>query len=136
MTTHFHYLVWIDHQIAKIVNFNFETASISIVRSERGVQHLHHKANAGDSGHVSVDANYLKQVAHALAGAGAIVITGPASAKNELAAYVHREQPELAKHLSGVEALDHPSDGELIAFGRKFFRADDRMHPQRMGPET
>jgi stalled ribosome rescue protein Dom34 len=136
MTEHFHFLVWIDHQMAKIVNFNLEEVNISIVKSGRGAQHLHHKANSGDSGHVGVDADYLKQVAQALQGAGAIVITGPASAKNELVTYIHREHPELAKRLSGVMALDHPSDGELIAFARKFFRADDRMHTQRFGPAT
>jgi hypothetical protein len=30
-----------------------------------------------------------------------------------------------------VEALDHPTDGALVAFARSFFKADDRMHPQR-----
>jgi hypothetical protein len=54
MTEHFHFLVWIDHQIAKIFNFNSEEANTSLIRSARGVQHLHHKANAGDSGHVGI----------------------------------------------------------------------------------
>jgi len=136
MTEHFHFLVWIDHQIAKIINFNSEESNICFVRSGRGAQHLHHKANAGDSGHVGIDTDFLKQVTHALQAAGAIMVTGPASAKNELVTYIHREHPELAKRLSGVAALDHPTDGELLAFGRKFFRADDRMHPQRIGPVT
>ncbi len=136
MTEHFHFLVWIDHQLARIVNFNAEQANTTIVRSGRGAQHLHHKANAGDSGHVSLDTDYLKQVAHALRNAGAFVITGPASAKNELSTYIRREHPELARHLSGTEALDHPSDGELVAYGRKYFRADDRMHAQRTGAGT
>jgi stalled ribosome rescue protein Dom34 len=136
MTEHFHFLVWIDHQIAKIINFNSQESNICFVRSGRGAQHLHHKANAGDSGHVGIDTDFLKQVTHALQAAGAIMVTGPASAKNELVTYIHREHPELAKRLSGVAALDHPTDGELLAFGRKFFRADDRMHPQRIGPVT
>jgi stalled ribosome rescue protein Dom34 len=107
---------------------------ISIVRRGRGAQHLHHKANARGSGRVSVELDYLKQVAHALHGAGAVLITGPASAKSELVDHIHREHPKLAKHLSGVAVLDHPSDGELVAYGRRYFRADERMHPQRVLP--
>jgi hypothetical protein len=38
--------------------------------------------------------------------------------------------PELARKVSAVEPLDHPTDGELLALARKFFKADDRMHPQ------
>lgn len=131
MSEHFHVLVWIDHQIAKILNFNADEASTAIVRSARGVQHLHHKANSGDSGHVSVDTEFLERVAHALQAAGAVVVTGPASAKGELLAHIKSKHPELAKRLSGVATLDHPTDGELLAFGREYFRADDRMHSQK-----
>lgn len=138
MTAHFHFMVWIDHQMAKIMSFNSEEADGSFERSARGAQHLHHKANAGDSGHVTLDTEFLERVTRALQSAGAILVTGPASAKNELVAHIHREHRELAKRLSGVETLDHPTDGELLAFGRKFFRADDRMHPQRLraGPSS
>ena len=58
------------------------------------------------------------------------LITGPASAKNELASYIRQENPDLAQRISGVEAMDHPTDGALVAFARKFFKADDRMHSQ------
>jgi stalled ribosome rescue protein Dom34 len=136
MSEHFHYLVWIDHQVAKIVNFNAEEVVTFIVRSSRGHQHLHHRANSGDSGHVGIDTDFLDRVAHAVQSAGAILITGPASAKTELAQHLHRKHSELAKRLSGVETLDHPTDGELVAFGRRFFRADDRMRPQEHRPQT
>jgi hypothetical protein len=45
-------------------------------------------------------------------------------------AYIKRHRPKLAEHISGVETLDHPTDGALIALGRKFFKADDRMRSQ------
>jgi stalled ribosome rescue protein Dom34 len=130
MSEHFHFLVWIDHQVAKIVNFNAEQAVTKIIRSARGHQHLHHKANAGDSGHVAIDSDFMARVAHELQAAGAVLVTGPASAKNELVQHIRQKHAELAKRLSGVETLDHPTDGELVAFGRQFFRADDRMRQQ------
>jgi stalled ribosome rescue protein Dom34 len=130
MSAHFHYLVWVDHEVAKIVSFNAEQAKSLVVRSARGHQHLHHKANSGDSGHVGIDWGFMEAIARELKSAGAIVIAGPASAKNELAQHIHKKHAELAKRISGVETLDHPTDGELVAFGRRFFRADDRMRPQ------
>jgi len=62
--------------------------------------------------------------------AGAILITGPGKTKNEFENYVREHNPDLTKRISGVEALDHPSDGEMLALARKFFKADDRMHAQ------
>ncbi len=73
---------------------------------------------------------FLNHVTQALSQAGAILITGPANAKTELAAYIKRQNPEVAKRISGIEALDHPTDPELVSLARKFFKADDRMHPQ------
>jgi hypothetical protein len=61
------------------------------------------------------------------------LITGPASAKKELAAYLERDQPGVAAKIVGIEALDHPSDGELLAFARKFFAPDDRLQARLRG---
>jgi stalled ribosome rescue protein Dom34 len=130
MTSHYHALVWIDHREAKVFQFNATEVDRAIVRSTHPDQHIHHKANAGDSGHAPVDQEFLKRVAQALSHAGAILITGPANAKTELVSYIKRVQPQLAKRISGVETLDHPTDGALVALARTFFKADDRMHPQ------
>jgi hypothetical protein len=65
-----------------------------------------------------------------MSGAGTILITGPAGAKQELLTYLTEQQPGMAARVAGVEPLDHPTDGELVAFARKFFKAADRMHSQ------
>jgi len=131
MAEHFHVLVWIDHQVAKVIGFNADTADSLMVHSTHRKPHLHHKVNASDSGHLAVDSEYLERVALTLKNAGAILITGPASAKKELMAHIERAHPEIAKRVSAVETVDHPSDGELVTMGRRFFRADDRMQAQR-----
>ena len=130
MTTHFHSLVWIDHREAKIFHFDAETSDTVTVHNSHAHQHLHHKANAGDSGHVAVDKEYLKRVLAQLATAGAILIVGPGSAKTELRTYIQEQQPHNAAKISAVESIDHPTDGQLLAHARKFFVADDRMHWQ------
>ena len=128
MNIHYHVIVWIDHQQAKIFEVTMDESERVVLHSTHPHQHLHHKANSGDSGHVPVDTAFLRIVTAALSKAGAILITGPASAKTELAAYIKADHPELFKKISGVEALDHPTDGALVAFARRFFKSDDRMH--------
>lgn len=130
MTDHYHALVWIDHREARVFRFDATDVERTRVRSSHPDQHLHHKANSGDSGHVRPDKEFLERVTAALVHAGAILITGPANAKTELAHYIEHAHPSLAERISGVETLDHPSDSELIALARTFFKADDRMHPQ------
>jgi len=130
MLNQYHTLIWVDHRIAKVLHFNADANETTSVQSSHPHQHIHHKANSGDSGHAPVDKEFLERVAHAIPKTGPILITGPGSARNELRAYIERAHKDLAARISAVEPLDHPSDGELLAFGRRFFTADDRMHPQ------
>jgi stalled ribosome rescue protein Dom34 len=133
MSNHNHAIVWIDHQQAKIFRFDATDVDSATVRSSHPHEHIHHKANSGDSGHVPVDKAFLKHVGQALSQAESILITGPASAKKELAAYLKDDQPGVAAKIVGIEALDHPSDGELLAFARKFFAPDDRLQARLRG---
>jgi stalled ribosome rescue protein Dom34 len=130
MSTHYHAVVWIDHKLARVVHFNADASESVIVHASNPHLHLHHKANANDSGHAAVDRKYLARVAEAIAHAGAILIAGPASAKTELSNYLKDAQPAIAARVSAVESMDHPTDGQLLAHARHFFKADDRMRAQ------
>jgi stalled ribosome rescue protein Dom34 len=130
MSTHYHAVVWIDHKQAKIVHFNAEASDPEVVHSSSAHVHLHHKRNSIDSGHAPVDKKFLEQVAAAIAQSGAILIVGPASAKIELQTFLKHAHPSIAARISAVEPMDHPTDGQLLAHARHFFRADDRMRAQ------
>ena len=130
MTNHYHALVWIDHQTAKVFHFNADSNETNVVHSTRPHQHLHHKANSGDSGHAPVDKDFLDRVAAAISQSGAILIVGPASAKTELQTHLKHAHPGIAAKVSAVESIDHPTDGQLLAHARHFFKADDRMRSQ------
>ncbi len=120
-----HSLVWIDHREAKVFYFDADAVKRTIVRSSHPDQHIHHKANSPDSGHVAVDVDFMRRVTQCIVPTGSILITGPANAKLELASFIRRDYPALGANIRGVEPLDHPSDGELLALGRHFFRAED-----------
>jgi hypothetical protein len=66
-----------------------------------------------------------------LADAGAVLITGPANAKTELVKHIHHHDPKLMNVIVGVKTVDHPSDAQLVAYARKYFKATDRMQPQK-----
>jgi stalled ribosome rescue protein Dom34 len=130
MSTHYHAVVWIDHKQAKVVHFNADASDPAVVHSSDPHLHLHHKANANDSGHAAVDKKFLERVAKAIEHAGAILVVGPASAKTELQTYLTHSHPTLAARISAVQTMDHPTDGQLLAHARQFFKADDRMRSQ------
>jgi len=127
MTNHFHAVVWLDHREAKVYTFNAEDAPPEVVPAGVTGHHLQHKANIPGSGHKGVDKAYFGHLIEALDGYGAILLTGPGQAKLEFKNYLDVHAPSLAKRVSAVETLDHPHDAQILALGRKFFRADDRM---------
>jgi hypothetical protein len=127
MIDHYHVAVWLDHSEARVFGIGREDAEQQVIRTHSHQRNLHHKANSRDSGHVPVDREFFERIAESLKGAGALLLTGPASAKTEFATFLREHHPHIAGRVSAVEPLDHPSDGMLIALARKFFRADDRM---------
>ena len=89
------------------------------------------RPNSIGSGHVSEDHDYLHAAAESIADAGAVLITGPANAKTELVKHIHYHDPKLMNVIVGVETVDHPSDAQLVAYAKNYFKAKDRMQPQK-----
>ncbi|MEQ1715054.1 MAG: translational machinery protein [Hyphomicrobium sp.] len=130
MTAHYHAIVWIDHREARVFHFNVSDVDTLVLHAHNPKKHLHHKGNTIGSGHAGVDHAFLGEVAEALADAGAVLITGPGSAKTDLKKHIESHMPALHKKIAGVETADHPSDGELVAHARKYFKADHQLPPR------
>ena len=131
MSQHFHAVVWIDHHEARVFHFSADDAERALVHPGRPTRHIHHKANSVGSGHSAENQEFFRAVVDAIGAAGAVLIGGPANAKHELYKHIERHAPQLLARIAAVERLDHPSDGELVAHARQYFRAADRMAPQR-----
>jgi stalled ribosome rescue protein Dom34 len=127
VTTHYHVIVWIDHSEARVFGIGREEADREVIRTHTHQRHLHHKANSRGSGHAPIDTEFFERTAQSVLEAGALLIVGPANARTEFATYLESRHPQLAKHISAIERLDHPADAALIALARKFFKADDRL---------
>jgi stalled ribosome rescue protein Dom34 len=130
MTSPYQAIVWIDHREAKVFHFNATDVDRLILHPHNPTRHLHHKANSIGNGDAPLDHEFFERVWEAVADAKAILITGPANAKSELAAYVARHHPDIPHQIVGVETINHPSDGALVAVARLYFKAEDRLRPQ------
>jgi hypothetical protein len=58
------------------------------------------------------------------------LIVGHGTAKDEFASFIRDHVPALAPRIMGVETVDQPTKGEILAFARKFFEVKDRTTPQ------
>jgi hypothetical protein len=122
MQPHYHAIVWIDHQQAKVFHVGLSGADQIDLHPHLQTRQIHHKANSIGSGHLHEDKELMQGVADAVSDAGEILIIGPAGAKTELAKYLREHTPEIGERIVGVEAADHPSDREIVAYARKHFK--------------
>jgi len=126
-----HAVVWIDHKEARIFHFNAETEEHLLLHPQNHRKmHLHHKANSIGGGHSKEDHAYLQSVSEAIGDAKAVLVCGPANEKTELVKHIGAHVPALKSKIKGVEPLNHPTDGELLAHARKFFAADHMLPPR------
>ena len=124
--SHFHAVVWLDHAEAHVQHFTREDVEQKLVHGKPH-RHLHTKKNAQASGHAAEDQAYFHTIAEALKGAEEVLVVGPANAKTEFVKHLNAHDPDLGKKVVAVETVDHPSDGQVLAYARKHFRAIDRM---------
>ena len=122
MQHHFHTVVWIDHQQARVFHLGLSGADEIVLHPQMPTRHIHHKANSIGSGHVHEGEPFLKEVLDAVSDAGEILILGPSGAKTELAKYIREHQPQVGNRIVAVEAADHPTDPEIIAFAKRHFK--------------
>ena len=127
MAHHFHAVVWIDHKQARILHFNVDEADRAVVR-DHVARDLH--AREPRTGHrIEENKPFFEDVAAAIADAGAVLIVGPAQEKDFFAKFLAVKHPAIRAHVEGIEKADHPTDGELIDFARRYAKATDRMRP-------
>jgi stalled ribosome rescue protein Dom34 len=125
---HYHVCVWIDHYEAKIFGVDANTSEDTVIEDKGPHHHIHRKADHVHLGTDPVDGEFLDEVAGALKTAKAILICGPGKAHFELAGYLNDRYPASAKHIWGIERMDHPTGPQIVAKARAFFRAGNRMH--------
>jgi stalled ribosome rescue protein Dom34 len=124
--SHYHAVVWIDHQKGTVWQFTPSEQEHTVVHAHG--QHRVHSRKTSHGAHDSAaERTFFDDVAHALEGAHEILIIGPAQTKQEFAAYLRQKHAALGRAIVAVESADHPSDPEVLAYARRHFRAIDRI---------
>jgi stalled ribosome rescue protein Dom34 len=118
-----HAAVWIDHHEAKV--FQIELDGFEASKIKAPTHQLTRKAQ--EQGSHAVNLPYFKAVAEALKDFQEILVVGPSSAKLDFLRYVHQNDQALSARILGVETLDHPTDGQIVAYVRHYFHAKDQM---------
>ena len=122
-----HAIVWLDHREARVASFSVDRTGATEIHSHSPDRRIHWKAGSIGSGHAPDDHTFFDEIAGALAGIHEVLIAGPGNAKTAFESYIQEKHPLLAARVVGVEAMDHPTDGELLASARKSFVAIDQL---------
>jgi stalled ribosome rescue protein Dom34 len=118
-----HAAVWIDHKEAKIFHIEPEGFDVSKINAP----HHHLTRKAEEQGRHAGSDRFFHDVAEKLEDAEEILVVGPSSAKLDFIRYAHKHDRALEPKIVGVETLDHPTDGQLVAYVRHYFHGKDRM---------
>jgi stalled ribosome rescue protein Dom34 len=125
--SHYHAVVWLDHSEAHVMHITADDVEKSVVHPTKPHVHLHARSGVTGAGRQAEDKDYYHAVVEALKGAQEILVVGPAQAKLQLIKHIHAHDQAMADKVVGVETIDHPSDGQLVAYARKYFVAKDRI---------
>ncbi len=114
-------VLWLDSEKATI--FNLTAAEIEKSQLEK-TNHNHHTINKKDNKGDSDGEHFYRDLAIQLKEAGQLLIMGPGLAKNHFKTHLETHHTgDLAKRIVGMETVDHPTDNQIVAVARKFFKA-------------
>ena len=115
-----HAVVWLDHQSAKVLQFDTEH-----VETEQLKAHTHHTRQHGSA--VRSEHEFFAEVCAALTGIGEVLVVGSSTVQADFKHYVDKHRPQIAAHVVAYESVDHPTDKQLVVLARQFFLKHDRM---------
>ena len=114
----FHAVVWIDQSEAHVVMFDRGHMEAQRIKSR---SHHKHQGKADDS------AAFFADVARALNGTHEVLLTGPGLVRSHFRDWCSSHLPAVADSVVDSVASDHPSDGQLVALARQYFKKFDNM---------
>lgn len=114
----FHAVVWLDHQEAHIAFFDRDHATTQRIHSKS--QHKHQ----GKSTDMSA---YFADIAKAVKDCHEVLLTGPGLTRQQFKDWYVQHAAALSQIVVGSIASDHPTDAQLVAMARQYFKKFDAM---------
>ena len=110
----------IDHQQAQVLQFDADHVEAQRVRA-----HTHHTRQHGQA--VRAEHEFFGEVCDALHGVQEVLVVGSRTSLVDFKNYGEKHRPQCVKQIVGYEAVNQPTDGELVALARRWFHKFDRM---------
>lgn len=114
----FHAVVWVDNSEAHVVMFDREHMEAQRIKSR---SHHKHQGKAADN------AVFFADIASALAGTHEVLLAGPGLARTLFRDWCAGHQGAISRVIVDSMAADHPTDGQLVAMARQYFKKYDVM---------
>ncbi len=123
----YHAVVWLDHREARVFFFDRHDVNEIDIATRSPSHHLHHKKGSIAGKRQPEDQHFYHEIIASLKPAKEWLIMGPGSAKLELVKHVHHHDKALSDHIVGVETADHPTDNQIVAHARAYFKAAEAV---------
>jgi hypothetical protein len=116
----FHAVLHLDHHDADLYQFNADE-----------VQHDHlkarHRVTRQHGSEVRTEHEFFADVCKAIEPVQSVLVTGSHTSLTDLRHYVEKHRADLVKRVAAYQAVDRPTEGQLVALAREFFLKFDRM---------
>lgn len=112
-----HAVVWLDTVEAHVIHFNRDAAETDVIKTTS----QHKKDGVVGNNRAEESTTYMNEVAQAITASKEVLIVGPGQEKMTFINYLHKNHSELADKVVSVETVDHPNDGQLLDYARKYF---------------
>jgi len=120
MTKTQHAVVFIDHQSATVLQFDAEHVEAQKIKASS-----RHTKQHGSQ--LRTEQEFFSHVCDALEGIAEVLAVGPHTGLADFQHYVRKHRSGIARYIVGYQAVDHPSEKQLVALARDFFLKYDRM---------
>lgn len=117
-----YYVAWIDSEEAKI--FKFQTSGIQKV--DLKIKAEEQTASKSGDHHTHQSPKFFHRIAESLKDATELLVVGPGMAKKHFKSHLEEHKHgQLLSKMVGMENMDHPTDKQIVAEAKKFFRNHD-----------
>ena len=112
-----HAVVWLDQTEAHVIHFSRDAAETDVIKTTS----QHKKDGVVGNNRAEEDTTYFDDVAAAITDSKEILIVGPGMEKLAFIRHLNKNHADIADKVVSVETVDHPNDGQLLAYARKYF---------------
>ncbi len=113
-----HAVIWTDHHSALVLQFDSDD-----VQTHKLHAHQHPTGQHGSA--VRAEHEFFGELCDALDSTPEALVTGSHTALADFRHYADKHRPQSAARVAGYEVVDHLSDKQLVALGRRFFTLRD-----------